>query len=100
MNNTVRMLISLDTCDKIVSSMNDLGFDVLMIDGTLLDSYYIETDRSIQLFNYKPRKYIMINAIYRNTWSSDLELVLTDCEKTAEEWLSDYEEFERECEEY
>ena len=100
MNNTIRMLINLDTCDKIVSSMNDLGFDVLMIDGTLLDSYYIETDRSIQLFNYKPRKYIMINSIYRNSWTSDLELVLTDCDLLANEWLSDYEEFERECEEY
>lgn len=100
MNNTVRMLISLDTCDKIVSSMNDLGFDVLMIDGTLLDSYYIETDRTITLFNFKPRKYIMINAIYRNTNASDLELVLTDCDLLANEWLSDYEEFTRECEEY
>ena len=100
MNDTIRMLITLDTCDKIISSMNDLGFDVLMIDGTLLDNYFIKTDKTVQLFNYKPRKYIMINAIYRTSWTSDIELVLTDCEKTAEEWLSDYEEYSRECEEY
>ena len=100
MNNTVRRLITLDTCDKIISSMNDLGFEVLMIDGTLLDNYFIDTDKSISLFNYKPRKYIMMNAIYRNSWASDLELVLTDCEDTAEEWLTHYEEYTRECEEY
>ena len=100
MENTVRMLISLDTCDKIITSMIDLGFDVLTIDGALLDNHFIETDKTIRLFNYKPRKYIMINAIYRNSWTSDLELVLTDCDLLANEWLSDYEEFTRECEEY
>lgn len=100
MNDTVRMLISLDTCDKIITSMNDLEFDVLMIDGTLLDSYFIETDRTIRLFNYKPRKYIMINSIYRNCWTSELELVLTDCEDTAAEWLDHYNDYIKECEEY
>ena len=100
MNDTIRMLITLDTCDKIVSSMNDLYYEVLMIEGTLLDSYFIETDRTIRLFNLDPRKYIMINAIYRNSQASDLELVLTDCEVTAEDWLSEYDEYTREYDEY
>src|SRR5699024_2373162 len=100
MNNTVRMLITLDTCDKIITSMNDLEFEVLMIEGTLLDSYFIKTDKTVQLFNYKPRKYIMINSIYRNTWTSDLELVLTDCDETAAEWLANYVEYTRELERY
>ena len=100
MNNTVRMLISLDTCDKIIASMNDLYYEVLCIEGTLLDNYLIETDRTIRLFNYKPRKYIMINAIYRNEYASDLELVLTDCEALAADWLSEYDEYIREYDEY
>ena len=98
MNNTVRMLISLDTCDKIIASMNDLNFEVLCIEGTLLDNYLIETDRTIRLFNYKPRKYIIINALYRNEYASDLELVMTDCELTANEWISEYNEYIREIE--
>ena len=100
MNNTVRMLISLDTCDKIIASMNDLYYEVLCIEGALLDNYLIETDRTIRLFNYKPRKYIIINAIYRNEYASDLELVMTDCELTANEWLSEYNEYIRELEGY
>ena len=100
MNNTVRMYITLDTCDKIVSSFNDLEFEVLMIEGALLDNFFIETDRTIRLFNYKPRKYVIINALYRNPWASDLELVLTDDEQLASEWLSDYDEYIRELDEY
>lgn len=100
MNDTIRMYINLETCNKIVSSMNDLGFEVLEMQGVLLDNYFIEIDKTIRLFNYKPRKYLMINAIYRNSWSSDLELVLTDCEETANEWLAHYDDYIKECEEY
>lgn len=100
MNDTIRMYISLDTCNKIVSSMNDLGYQISMIEGTLLDNYLIETDRTIRLFNYKPRKYVIINALYRNEYASDLELVLTDCENTASEWLAQYDDYMKECEEY
>lgn len=100
MNDTIRMLINLDTCNKIVASMNDLGFEILTIEGTLLDNHFIESDNTIRLFELKPRKYIIINAIYRNTWASDLELVLTDCKATAEEWISEYNEYTREIEGY
>lgn len=100
MLDTIRMNITLDTCDKIISSMNDLYFEVLCIEGALLDNYFIETDKTIRLFDLKPRKYIMINAIYRNQYASDLELVLTDCKSMADEWLSEYDEYIREYDEF
>lgn len=75
----VRMAISLKSCDNIVQALQDRNYDVECAEGCLLDNYFCEFGKSnLKLSRWKLRKYLIVLERFVNTWTSALELILTD----------------------
>ena len=79
----VRMSISLKSCDNIVQALQKRNYDVECVEGCLLDNYFCELgENNLKLSRWKFRKYMAIVERFVNTWTSKLELILTDSEET------------------
>lgn len=97
---TVSWKISMEQADALVASLFDNGFEPLCIPGSLQDNWicYIGENSNYKMGRYKLRKYILIREVYENTWSSGLELELTDDDSVFEAWIRHYEEYMEEFE--
>lgn len=85
------------TVEKVIFE-NDYCLNVTIVQGALVDSYFID-DFNLGLKmnrgrNIKPRKHLMVLENYLNCWSSDLTLILTDNDsyyyQTKRDYLTDY----------
>lgn len=75
----VRMRITMETCDNIVNSLQERNYDVEYVPGGTLDNYFCEVGESnLKLSRWKLRKYLIVLERFVNTWTSTLELILTD----------------------
>ena len=83
-----------DLYDKVVSNVINLGYeldnDLFIIKGTLQDSCLIISNHKIKIGKAKPRKYIIFESVYINEWSSELQMILTDDDKRADKFYTDY----------
>lgn len=83
-----------DLYDKVVSNVINLGYeldnDLFIIEGTLQDSCLIISNHKIKIGKAKPRKYIIFESVYINEWSSELQMILTDDDKRADKFYTDY----------
>ena len=84
--------ISKGYADSLLNTLAEKGFEARMIPGCLLDNWicYIG-ENALKLGRFKLRKYLIIREIYKNEWSSGLELILTDDESTWKAWERHYE---------
>ena len=79
----VRMRITMETCDNIVNSLQERNYDVEYVPGGTLDNYFCEVGESnLKLSRWKLRKYLIVLERFVNTWTSTLELILTDNAET------------------
>lgn len=75
--------ISQAQADKIINYFIDNDYSVEVAEGTLTDNYLVNVGtNNLKLGHVKIRKYIVIIGKYLNEWSSTLDLILTDNEKT------------------
>lgn len=91
--------IGLDTYEEMLKLASKQGYDYFIITGTLLDSAMIMDNERLRIGNAKPRKYIIMNVVYLNEWSSKLVMTMTDNEELADEFYSNWQMFEDEYEE-
>ena len=80
--------------DKVVTSAMNLGYeldnDLFIINGTLQDSCLIISNYKIKIGKANPRKYIIFESVYVNEWSSELQMILTDDDKKADKFYTEY----------
>lgn len=89
----VRMRITMETCDNIVNTLQERNYDVECIPGGTLDNYFCEVGESnLKLSRWKLRKYLIVLERFVNTWTSALELILTDNEETYYNLYNNYME--------
>lgn len=80
---------------KIVRALEDIGYEFHEVPGVLIDNYIcnLGSDNGLKYGRYKCRKYILLQEIPHNEWSSGYHLILTDDDKTYEIWEKRYEEY-------
>ena len=74
-------IISLKSCEKILSLACKNDYEIEQFEGGLLDSYLISDNTTISINRAKPRRFIAILEEYVNEWTSQLRLVQTDNEE-------------------
>ena len=74
-------IISLESCEKILSLACKNDYEIEQFEGGLLDSYLISYNKTISINRAKPRRFIAILEEYVNEWTSQLRLVQTDNEE-------------------
>ena len=74
-------IISLKSCEKILSLACKNDYEIEQFEGGLLDSYLISYNKTISIDRAKPRRFIAILEEYVNEWTSRLRLVQTDNEE-------------------
>lgn len=94
--------ISRTYADALLKCLAENGFQCLEIPGVLQDNYICDfgecNSHRLKLGRYKLRKYLLIREVYKNEWSSGLELELTDDDSVYEAWLKHYENYMKEQE--
>lgn len=92
---TVSWGITREQSDLLVRQLYDRGFVCLEIPGVLQDNYICDlgdwNSHRLKLGRYKLRRYFLIREVYKNEWSSGLELELTDDDSVYEAWVNHYE---------
>lgn len=78
-----------------LATKNDLEYEIF--EGTTQDNYIIYNDHKIRLKGIKPRKYIIVQSVYLNCWSSKLEMIMTDNEEKVNEFIEQYSYEESDC---
>lgn len=68
-----------------VCSNNEIDYEVLT--GSLNDNVIIYNNNIIK-YGRVYRKYIIIQEVYMNEWSSSLQMIMTDCDKTFQEYYN------------
>lgn len=91
--------IGLDTYEQMLKLASYQGYEYFVIEGTLLDSAMIVDNERLRVGKAKPRKYIIMDVVYLNEWSSKLVMTMTDNEELADEFYSNWQMFEDEYEE-
>lgn len=95
--------IDLDTTENIVHKLVDLDCEVFIIEGGLNDTYLINTEHlqeSHKLGRVKFRKYMILGHEFATHWSNNLYMQLTDNEELFEELYQEYEEQQKELDEW
>ena len=69
--------VNQEDINKILELANELELYIFMVDGALLNNYYIEIFDKIKI-EKATRKYIYIKENYLNEWSSNYKIILTD----------------------
>lgn len=92
---TVSWGITSEQADAFLNQLTLLGFQYLEIPGVLQDNYICDlgdwNSHRLKLGRYKLRRYFLIREVYKNEWSSGLELELTDDDSVYEAWVKHYE---------
>lgn len=82
-----REFINYKSCLNIVDGAVDFGMPITTIEGTLLDSYVINTGGERLIIGERKTRYIILASRYRTPNSSIMELILTDSKKKVKEFL-------------
>ena len=84
--------------DTLISKAMELDLPYYIKEGVLLDNciIYNEGAQQIRIGRGKPRKYILVEVVYRTTWTSDLILTLTDSDTKANDFMERVKMFENE----
>lgn len=77
---------NLASINGLLDLAHSLNCPIECFEGSLLDNYIIYDAKRIRICKAKPRKYIILVEKYVNSWSSTTEVILTDNEKTVEEY--------------
>lgn len=87
-----------ESVGRLLDLANDLHLEVDCYYGGLNDNYIVYGTERISMGRVKPRNYIIVKEIYINCWSSGLEMIMTNNEKTVEYyrelWESEKDEYE------
>jgi len=67
-----------DTINKLLEFATERDIEFEVYEGNLNDNYIIYANNLIKVGRYKPRKYILIEESYLNTWQSENLMVMTD----------------------
>lgn len=93
----------LDNTENLVQQLLNLDCEMFIIEGTLNDTYLINTEHlqeSHKLGRVKFRKYMILGHEFATHWSNHLYMHLTDNEKLFEELYQEYEEQQKELDEW
>lgn len=90
---------TLKTYDTLLELASMNGYEIYTIEGTLLDSFMIEGNSTIQVNNAQPREYIIVESIAKNIWESDIIVTCTDNEELARKFYEEWEEYQDQLEE-
>lgn len=71
-------IIHNDTINKLLKFASERSIEFEVYEGALNDNYIIYADQLIKVGRGKPRKYILIEEDYLNTWQSANLMVMTD----------------------
>ena len=85
--------IGLDTYEQMLKLASYQGYEYFVIEGTLLDSAMIVDNDRLRIGKTKPRKYIIMDVVYLNEWSSKLVMTMTDNEELADEFYSNWQAY-------
>lgn len=86
--------ISWKDAQSLLSFADSKCCPISCFEGCLLDNYVIYNAKCIAVNKSKPRKFIILQEKYLNSWSSGIILILTDDEKQVEDFVSKFEEKE------
>lgn len=75
--------ITMEIVNKLILMLEE---DYEIYEGTLLDNFIFYNDRGVTIGRAKPRKYIIVREFYKNSWSSGLEMIMTDDEKLVDHY--------------
>lgn len=95
--------IDLDNTENLVQQLAALNCEIFTIEGTLNDTYLINTEYlqdSHKLGRVKFRKYMILGHEFATHWSNNLYMQLTDNEALFEELYQEYEEQQKELDEW
>lgn len=81
-----------ETLNKILELATKNNLEYAIFEGTLNDNCIIYNDYTIRLKGIKPRKYIIVQSIYLNCWSSELEMIMTDNESKVNEFIKTFKQ--------
>ena len=93
----------LDNTENLVQQLLNLDCEMFIIEGTLNDTYLIVTEHlqeSHKLGRVKFRKYMILGHEFATHWSNHLYMHLTDNEALFEELYQEYEEQQKELDEW
>lgn len=93
----------LDNTENLVQQLLNLDCEMFIIEGTLNDTYLINTEHlqeSHKLGRVKFRKYMILGHEFATHWSNHLYMHLTDNDKIFEELYEQYEEQQKENDEW
>ena len=93
----------LDNTENLVQQLLNLDCEMFIIEGTLNDTYLINTEHlqeSHKLGRVKFRKYMILGHEFATHWSNNLYMHLTDNEKLFEELYQEYEEQQKDLDEW
>lgn len=80
------MMIDLAFAEEIVNMATKEDLEVEEFPGTLLDNYLIHNYKKLKV-NGKSPDFIIIKVVFLSSWSSGLELILTDSKEEVEEFV-------------
>ena len=83
--------IGLDTYEQMLKLASYQRYEYFVIEGTLLDSAMVVDNERLRVGRAKPRKYIIMDVVYLNEWSSKLVMTMTDNEELADEFYSNWQ---------
>ena len=94
---------NLRNVENLVSKLNDLDCEVMIVEGGLNDTYLINTELlqgRYKMGRIKFRKYMILGHEFASEYHNHLYMQLTDNEQVFNDWLEEYykqmEEYERE----
>ena len=96
--------VDLDYTQDLLGTLVNLGCDTFTIEGALNDTHLIITEdlqrKSYKLGRLKFRKYLILGHEFATHWSNHLYMHLTDNDKVFEELYEQYEEQQKELDEW
>lgn len=97
-NEDYKVTVNSKAADNLLAHAFEKGFAVDSYEGCLLDNHIIYDAENIQITltdskrrKIQPRKNIILREVYENTWSSAIELIMTDSDKTVDEYIEMFE---------
>lgn len=91
-------IVTQGTVDSLCEVAIKAEIDIDFYEGVLIDNYIFNDTSNIRMGNIKPRKYIIIREKYVSSQSSAYEMIMTDSEKTRDEWETEFRKYLKEDE--
>lgn len=94
MKKDIKKQITLEIAENLVEQCSDWGLEVNRFIGSLADEFTIDNSQEKIKFGRIVRKYVIIEEVYLNEWSSDLIITYTDNEEKYNDFIAMQEEAE------